>query len=55
MHWYYQYTLIESEKSLSQSIARGVNTRILPINCFKASAKYDIKEVKSHGYRWSTK
>ena len=28
-----------------KSIARGVNTRILPINCFKASAKYDIKEV----------
>ena len=39
------HKVIISEKSLSQSIARGVNTRILPINCFKASAKYDIKEV----------
>ena len=41
----YCQKVIISEKSLSQSIARGVNTRILPINCFKASAKYDIKEV----------
>jgi hypothetical protein len=39
------HKVIISEKSLSQSIARGVNTRILPINCFKACAKYDIKEV----------
>ena len=41
----YCQKVIISEKSLSQSIARGVNTRILPINCFKANAKYDIKEI----------
>ena len=41
----YCQKVIISEKSLSQSIARGINTRILSINCFKASAKYDIKEV----------
>jgi hypothetical protein len=40
----YCQKVIISEKSLNQSIARGVNTRILPINCFKARAKYDIKE-----------
>lgn len=41
----YCQKVIISEKSLNQSIARGVNTRILPINCFEASAKCDIKEV----------
>ena len=37
--------IIISERSLSQSIAKGVNTRILPINTFKGETKYDIKEV----------
>ncbi len=41
----YCQKVIISEKSLNQSIARGVNTRILSINCFKAGTKYDIKEV----------
>ena len=41
----YCQKVIISEKSLSQSIARGVNTRILPINCFKGQTKYDIKEI----------
>ena len=41
----YCQKVIISEKSLNQSIARGVNTRILSINCFKANAKYDIKEI----------
>ncbi len=39
------HKVIISERSLGQSIARGVNTRILPINCFKGSTKYDIKEI----------
>ncbi|HSF51355.1 MAG TPA: hypothetical protein VLA74_11390, partial [Nitrososphaeraceae archaeon] len=41
----YCQKVIISERSLSQSIAKGVNTRILPINCFKGQTKYDIKEI----------
>jgi hypothetical protein len=41
----YCHKVIISEKSLSQSIARGVNTRIIPINTFKGQTKYDIKEI----------
>src|SRR5215212_4151817 len=41
----YCQKVIISEKSLNQSIARGVNTRIIPINTFKGQTKYDIKEI----------
>jgi hypothetical protein len=37
--------IIVSERSLSQSIAKGVNSRTFPINCIKGSTKHDIKEV----------
>ena len=41
----YCQKLIISEKSLSQSLARGVNARTLSTNCLKGKTKYDIKEV----------
>ncbi len=41
----YCQKVIISERSLSQSIAKGVNTRIIPINTFKGQTKYDIKEI----------
>ena len=41
----YCQKVIISERSLNHSIAKGVNTRILPINCFKGQTKYDIKEI----------
>ena len=41
----YCQKIIISERSLSQSIAKGVITRILPINCFKGQTNYDIKEI----------
>jgi hypothetical protein len=37
--------IIVSERSLNQSIAKGVNSRTFPINCIKGSTKHDIKEV----------
>ncbi len=37
--------IIVSERSLSQSIAKGVNSRTFPINCVKGSTKHDILEV----------
>ena len=37
--------IIVSERSLNQSIAKGVNSRTFPINCIKGSTKNDIKEV----------
>ena len=37
--------IIVSEQSLNHSIARGVNSRTFPINCFKGIAKHDIKET----------
>ena len=37
--------IIVSERSLNQSIARGVNSRTFPINCIKGSTKHDIKEI----------
>ncbi|HSF49410.1 MAG TPA: hypothetical protein VLA74_01510, partial [Nitrososphaeraceae archaeon] len=45
--FYFSYCqkVIISERSLNHSIAKGVNTRILPINCFKGQTKYDIKEI----------
>lgn len=37
--------VIVSERSLNQTIAKGVNSRTFPIGCIKGSTKYDIKEV----------
>lgn len=37
--------VIVSERSLNHSIARGVNSRTFPLNCFKGIAEHDIKEV----------
>ncbi len=37
--------IIVSERSLNQSIAKGVNSRIFSINCFKGSIKHDILEI----------
>ena len=44
---FYSYCpkVIVSERSLSQSVAKGVNSRTFPINCIKGSTKHDIKEV----------
>ncbi len=41
----YCQKVIISEKSLSQSIAKGVNARVIPINTFRGKTKYDIKEI----------
>jgi hypothetical protein len=45
--FFYTYCpkMIVSERSLNQSIAKGVNSRTFPINCIKGSTKHDIKEV----------
>lgn len=45
--FFYTYCpkIIVSERSLNQSIAKGVNSRTFPINCIKGSTKHDIKEV----------
>jgi hypothetical protein len=45
--FFYSYCpkIIVSERSLSQSVARGVNSRTFPIGCIKGSTKHDIKEV----------
>ena len=45
--FFYTYCpkIIVSERSLNQSIAKGVNSRTFPINCIKGSTKNDIKEV----------
>ena len=37
--------IIVSERSLNQSIAKGVNSRTFPINCIKGSTKHDILEI----------
>ena len=37
--------IIISERSLNQSIAKGVNSRTFPINCIKGSTKHDILEI----------
>jgi hypothetical protein len=37
--------IIVSERSLGQSIAKGVNSRTFPINCIKGSTKHDILEI----------
>ena len=44
--FFYTYCpkIIVSERSLNQTIAKGVNSRTFPINCIKGSTKYDIKE-----------
>ncbi len=44
-HFTYCPKIIISERSLNQSIAKGVNSRIFSINCFKGSIKHDILEV----------
>ncbi len=45
--FFYTYCpkIIVSERSLNQSIAKGVNSRTFPIHCIKGSTKHDIKEV----------
>jgi hypothetical protein len=45
--FFYTYCpkIIVSERSLHQSIAKGVNSRTFSINCIKGSTKNDIKEV----------
>ena len=45
--FFYTYCpkIIVSERSLNQTIAKGVNSRTFPINCIKGSTKYDIKEI----------
>jgi hypothetical protein len=45
--FFYTYCpkIIVSERSLNQSIAKGVNSRTFPINCIKGTTKHDIKEV----------
>ena len=45
--FFYTYCpkIIVSERSLNQSIAKGVNSRTFSINCIKGSTKHDIKEV----------
>jgi hypothetical protein len=45
--FFYAYCpkIIVSERSLNQSIAKGVNSRTFPITCIKGSTKHDIKEV----------
>ena len=45
--FFYAYCpkIIVSERSLNQSIAKGVNSRTFPINCIKGSTKHDIKEA----------
>jgi hypothetical protein len=44
---FYSYCpkIIVSERSLNQTIAKGVNSRTFPIGCIKGSTKHDIKEV----------
>ena len=44
---FYSYCpkIIVSERSLNQTIAKGVNSRAFPIGCIKGSTKHDIKEV----------
>jgi hypothetical protein len=37
--------IIVSERSLNQTVAKGVNSRTFPINCIKGRTKFDIKEV----------
>jgi hypothetical protein len=37
--------IIVSERTLNQTIAKGVNSRTFPIGCIKGSTKHDIKEV----------
>jgi hypothetical protein len=45
--FFYTYCpkIIVSERSLNQTVAKGVNSRTFPINCIKGSTKHDIKEV----------
>ena len=45
--FFYAYCpkIIVSERSLNQSMGKGVNSRTFPINCIKGSTKHDIKEV----------
>ena len=45
--FFYTYCpkIIVSERSLNQTIAKGVNSRTFSINCIKGSTKHDIKEV----------
>lgn len=45
--YFYAYCpkIIISERSLHQSIAKGVNSRTFSIPCIKGSTKHDIKEV----------
>lgn len=45
--YYYAFCpkIIISERSLGQTVAKGVNSKIFPIQCFKDVPKHDIKET----------
>ena len=53
---FYSYCpkVIVSERSLSQSIAKGVNSRTFPIGCIKGSHGTGHKgSIRSNKYRWT--